>query len=226
MNHRFILRTFAGVVSTLLLAGAAAGDASANAEKVHSDWHRATLASGLDVESPIEFEPIAYADGVATYRLQSLETGEIAFADIRVPTNPLASDTAEAPAAEFSKDRIEDLQARGFCVPESTQCGVPTSLNNSPDASRCQVTLYRDGGFSGDQFITNRDWNTWRYVQWPLRNRGLNDAVSGITTTCAGAYFFHNKNWGGTSLFVPANTALGSLGGNNDRFSSMWHALP
>jgi hypothetical protein len=205
-------KTVLFLTAVLLAAGSAtAAPRRATATgPVHADWHAAVMASRLDTQQPIVLTPVSWRRGVAVYRLAGSD-GRTELARVAFPfdpTRPAADGPAQVTAAA--------------CVPGSPRCDAPSGFF-SPDSSRCTVNLYRDINYQGPNTATNLDWNTFSDVPG-----GVNDSASSIRTTCAPVYFFKDKNWLSSSLYVPANTSVSTLVplGFNDSITSLFHVLP
>lgn len=216
MNLRPVLALLLLLTPFAASAAPHAADLQPSTDDVAGNWHEAVVASGLDLEHPIELVALSTENGVTEYRMQSLETGEIAFARVRLPVDPALS----AP----SDDTSEALAERN-CAPESSACNAPLTTLTLADSSRCKVTIYSGSSFTGSSVQINIDLNTFNSLNY-FAGGGLNDTVSSLKTTCNAAYFYEHKNWLGSSLYVPANTSLASLGSLDNRISSLWHVIP
>jgi len=212
---------YALLALALTAAPAAAGPAedALFSGPVHNNWHAAVLASGLDLDQPIELTPVAFRKSITLYRLVGQETGQTAEALVALPFDPALV-------------REDESEGRGravaaVCSNGDPYCGTGTYSWLQPDSSRCTASFYEDDTLGGTPLFTNVDWNTFGNVG----AGGLaeyNDEFSSLRTSCAPIYVFKNANWLGTSLYVPASTTIHFLSayGFNDSISSMLHVLP
>lgn len=203
---------------TLLAGGAAAGPRPAWLRgPVHEDWHQALQASRVDPRQPVVLQPLRYSEGVALYRVRGTVDGTTDRVLVRVPGDPTVR-----PAAE-PREGIGNATA-AICAPDSPRCDLPYGNWSSDDSSRCAAYIYSNANYNDLLIATPIDLNTLDFSI----TTNLNDKTSSLKTTCAPAYFFEHKNWGGSVLYVPANTQLPNLQnqGFNDKITSLFHALP
>lgn len=190
-------------------------------QEIFANWDAAVRASAVAPDQLLKLTPLAYYAGIALYRIQGLDTGEVDYALVYVPVDPTAPPVEE-------NEPLQNLSGDGQSQGLSNLSAAITQI--LPDSSRCTVTLYKDVNFSGPTFATNIDWSTFGSVYYPPTAAlgQVNDTVSSIKTTCAPAYFYEHKAWSGQVLVIPANTNQSSLTSQsfNDKISSMWHALP
>lgn len=218
------MKTRALVLLSLSLALASAATAAPNRQSpewlrgpVHSGWHEGLKASRLDLSQPVVLTPLAYRDGVALYRVRGTVDGVTDRIVVRVPVDP----THEFPAP---RDRKVPAYAK-TCASDSPRCDIPGPGSwSSDDTGRCLVRVYSNANYNDLFFGPPIDINTLDFSI----GTNLNDKISSLQTTCAPAYFFEHKNWGGSSLYVPANTSLPNLStqGFNDKITSFYHVLP
>jgi hypothetical protein len=178
---------------------------------IHRNLSASVRASRFGSSAVLLGRPLAYQSGVALYQLKKLATGEVDYVLVAVPANPLG--TPEGPQ---DIQRLLRLRRSLGIAPEGTASTKATSV-------RCDVYLYRDDTFRNLILLTDLDWNA-------LKERsGLNDEISSVETTCTAWLLFEHTNWGGSYLFVPANTAEANLHtsfGFGDRISAVMQYLP
>lgn len=224
---KVVVRIALALVVALPLSVAAADlDTVIQEGEIFASWGPALRASSLDLSQPIKGTPIAYENGVAVYRVVGLLDGAIDYTLVAMPTNPMVA------PVEMGKPELGglDLGNALSSLIAPPPAGEPSELTNvtsrvtynRSDSCRCIIYAYRNEYYSTLLLITNLDWND--FSSYP----GLNDSFDSLQTTCNGAFFFTNSNWGGNYLYMNSNVSIPvlSIYGFHDNISSLAHDLP
>jgi hypothetical protein len=178
---------------------------------IHPSLNSWIRSSRLGTSEVLLGRPVAYEGGMALYRFEKVETGEVDYGLVAQPLNPLGGRGGSPEVRRLLRSR--------------TPAGPFQGGSASPKATsvRCDVFLYRDDSFRTLLLVTDLDWNALKEVG------GLNDSISSLETTCTGWFFFEHTNWGGSVLFVPANTGELNLHTSfnfGDKISAIQQYLP